>query len=122
MGPVRQRVPRSVPFKVVSGMDELLNALEAARRLGIRSTTLYDWLGSSRRGLLEIRGQRVTIEYFQGGPKGQGRIFLEAAEVERIREFMRVRQTILPVRRAPIRRAMFPGITVPLGRPDRNVG
>ena len=97
--------------------DEVLNTHEAAQRLGASVTTLYDWLGQSDRGLLVIRGQSVTIEYFQGGPQGQGRIRIEAAEVERIRELMRVHpQHAKPVRR-PMPRQAYPGITVSLGRP-----
>ena len=99
--------------------DELFSAQEAARRLGVSVTTLYDWLGQSDRGLFLIRGQSVTIHYFQGGPRGQGRIRIEAAEIERLKELMRVRHRLAPPRRPAIRRDAFPGITVKLGRPDR---
>ncbi len=99
--------------------DDLLNAKEAARRLGITVTTLYDWLGQSQWGLLRIQGQSVTINYFQSGPNGQGRILIEDVEVLRLRELMRVRSKRLPARRMPVQRDRFPGITVPLGRPDR---
>ena len=98
--------------------DELLSAQEAARRLGITATTLYDWLGQSNHGLLVIRGQRVAIDYLQGGTKGQGRIKITQGEVERIKDLMRVRAQYGAVRRAPVRRDSFPGITVPLGRPN----
>jgi hypothetical protein len=98
--------------------SELLSAQEAARWLGISVTSLYDWLGQSDRGLLIIRGQSVTVDYYQAGPQGQGRIRIEAAEVERIKELMRVRPQPIPVRHPPIRRATFPGITVALGRPN----
>ena len=98
--------------------DELLSARAAARRLGITPATLYDWLGQSRRGLLVIRGQRVAIDYLQGGAKGQGRIRIAAGEVERLKDLMRVRTRHVATRRAPIRRDSFPGITVPLGRPN----
>lgn len=98
--------------------DPLLTPREAACRLGITATTLYDWLGRSRYGLLEIRGQRVTIDYLQGGPRGQGRIRIEGREVERLKELMRVKPQVAPVRRSPTSRS-FPGITVKLGRPDR---
>ena len=97
--------------------EELLTAAEAARRLGVTTTTLYDWLGRSRIGALEIRGQKAVIQYFQGGARGQGRIRIEAGEVERLRDLMRVR----PLHPAPVIRrpriAAWPGITVPLGRP-----
>jgi hypothetical protein len=99
--------------------DELFSAQEAARRLGISVTSLYDWLGQSDRGLFLIRGQSVTINYFQGGPRGQGRIRIEAVEIERLKELMRVRPRSAPPRRLAIRRDALPGITVKLGRPDR---
>ena len=52
--------------------EELLTAAEAARRLGVTTTTLYDWLGRSRIGALEIRGQNTVIQYFPGGARGRG--------------------------------------------------
>jgi transposase-like protein len=97
---------------------ELLCVKEAARRLGIAATSLYDWLSQSDHGLLVIRGQSVTVDYYQAGPQGQGRIRIEAAEVERIKELMRVRPQPIPVRRPQIHHATFPGITVTLGRPN----
>ena len=97
--------------------NTLLNVNEAARRLGIRTTTLYDWLGRSRYGLLEIRGQQVIIDYLQGGAKGQGRIRISATEVNRLNELMRVTPQTIPARRPPTPQLSFPGITVPLGRP-----
>lgn len=97
--------------------DKLLTAAAAAVRVGLSVTTFYDWLGRSRIGALEIRGQRVTIDYLQGGARGQGRIRIEAREVERLRELMRVRPHSAPApRRAPLPRS-WPGINVPLGRP-----
>lgn len=98
--------------------DELLTPAAAARRLGITVTTLYDWLGRSRIGQFEIRGRRVTISYLQGGAKGQGRIRIEADEVERVRELMRVTSFAPPPRRMPLRQHSFPHIHVPLGRPS----
>jgi hypothetical protein len=98
--------------------DELLTTRDAARRLGISVVSLYDWLGQSDRGLLVIRGLPVTIDYFQGGPQGQGRIRIESAEVDRIRECMRVRPCSVRAPRHPVKRDAFPGITVELGRPD----
>jgi hypothetical protein len=96
----------------------LLSAKVAAQRLGITVTTLYDWLGQSDYGLLVIRGQRTTIQYFQGGPRGQGRIQIEVAEVERLLELMRVIPQKTAPRRPPVQRDQFPGIRVPLGRPS----
>ena len=81
--------------------------------------SLYDWLGRSDRGLLVLRGRPVTIAYLQGGPQGQGRIHIEASEVERLKDLLRVRPQTHTPRRRPVRRDRFPGITVPLGRPDR---
>lgn len=98
--------------------EPLLPAREAARRLGIAVTSWYDWLGQSDRGLLVLRGQPVTINYLQGGPQGQGRILLEAREVERLRDLQRVRPQPIRPRRPPLHRYCFPGITRPLGRPD----
>jgi transposase-like protein len=97
--------------------DELLSAREAARRLGVSATTLYAWLGLSDRGLLVIRGRPVTVSYLQGGPRGQGRIRIEAGEVERVKDQMRVTPEPARSRRPPVHRSHFPGITVPLGRP-----
>lgn len=97
--------------------QSMLTVAQAASRLGISSTTLYDWLGQSDRRLLKIRGRQVTVSYFQGGPQGQGRIRIEAAEVERILELMKVVPAVAVPRRASRRTVCFPGITVPLGRP-----
>ena len=80
--------------------------------------TLYAWLGLSDRGLLVIRGAAATIDYFQGGSKGQGRIRIEEREVERIRELMRVAPRRAPERRPHrVPNETYPGITVRLGRP-----
>jgi hypothetical protein len=98
--------------------DQLLSAKEAARRLGISVLSLYDWLSQSDRGLLVIRGQHVTVAYYQGGPQGAGRIRIDSNEVERLLELMRVRPQNGPYQRRPNGRTSFPGITVRLGRPD----
>ena len=98
--------------------EELLSAREAARRLGVAVTTLYDWLGRSDRGRLVLRGRPVTVRYLQGGARGRGRIHLEAGEVERLKDLLRVRPRTRPDRRPPARPQAFPGITVPLGRPQ----
>lgn len=96
---------------------ELLSAQEAARRLGVTTTTLYAWLGESDAGLLCLRGQAVTVDYYQSGARGQGRIKIPAGEVDRLLELMRVRPHPALRRPTPIRPTAFPGITVPLGRP-----
>src|SRR4051794_13849643 len=92
-----RKAPRCMP-------DDLLTTTEAARRLGISVTSLYDWLGRSDRGLLVIRGREVAIDYLQGGPAGQGRIRIEPAEIERIKELMRVRPCPARPRQSPVRR------------------
>jgi hypothetical protein len=98
--------------------EEMLTPKQAAARLGVTATTLYDWLGRSRRGLFVLRGQPVTVEFYQTGAQGQGRILLPAREVGRLKELMRVPVEPTRTRRPPVRRDPFPGITVPLGRPD----
>ena len=99
--------------------ERLLSAAVAAEMLGVSVTTLYDWLSQSDYGLLKIRGASVVIDYLQGGSQGQGRIRVTEAEVLRLRELMRVRRRTAPLRRPPTPRMReFPGIDVPLGRPD----
>jgi hypothetical protein len=97
--------------------NELLTAKEAAKRLGIAVTTFYELLGRSDCGLLLIRGQPVSVRYYQGGRSGQGKIQIEATEIERIRELMRVVPRTAVKRRPSLRPDHLPGITVPLGRP-----
>lgn len=99
-------------------MDELLTVRDAARRLGIQPATFYDWLGRSDYGLLEIRGRNVRIDYLQGGARGQGRIRIELAEVERVKGLLRVTPRIIPRRRPVVTPVSLPGITVKLGLPD----
>ena len=104
----------------VAVMDEvLLPPPEAALRLGLAVRSLYDWLGQSDRGLLVIRGQSVTIQNLQGGPRGQGRIRIAATEVERLKALMHVQPQPLVPRRPPTPRDSYPGITVDLGLPGR---
>lgn len=97
--------------------NDLRSSNEAAQRLGISRATLYQWLGESDAGTLLIRGQPVTIDYLQGGAKGQGRIRIEDREIERLIELMRVRPRPMPQRRAPRKRQHYPGIYVELGDP-----
>jgi hypothetical protein len=96
----------------------MLTPKQAASRLGVTTTTLYDWLGRSRRGLFVLHGQPVTVEFFQTGAEGQGRILIPATEIARLKELMRVPVERIRIRRPPAPRALYPGITVPLGRPD----
>ncbi|MFO1045875.1 MAG: DNA-binding protein [Planctomycetaceae bacterium] len=97
---------------------ELLSSQAAARRLGISVASLYDWLARSDCGEFIIRGQPFTIDYLQGGARGQGRIQIEASEIDRLKEAMRVRPQSIRCRQRPQQIQQFPGITVPLGRPD----
>lgn len=97
--------------------EDLLTAQEAARRLGISTASLYTWLAESDAGTFMIRGQCATIAYLQGGPKGQGRIKIEAGEIERLKDLMRVRPHPPRQRSSPVQQAAYPGITVKLGRP-----
>lgn len=99
--------------------DDFLQPRDAARRLGISVTTLYDWLSQSDYGLLRIRGEQVTIDYLQAGPAGQGRIRISDTEVQRLLELMRVQPKRIAMRRPPLQQTKFPGITVPLGRPNQ---
>jgi hypothetical protein len=106
----------------LSGGDriDLLTAQDSARRLGVSVASMYDWLSQSDRGTFMIRGASVTIDYFQTGPRGQGRIHLEAREVERLKSLFRIRPQKPIPRREPVRRAQFPGIFVELGRPPNS--
>lgn len=97
--------------------DELLTTGQAAQRLGIATTSLYDWLAQSNAGSLLIGGRPITIIYLQSGPRGQGRIKIEAGEIERLKDLMRVRPQPALRRKPPVKTDSFPGITVKLGRP-----
>lgn len=79
---------------------------------------MYQWLSDSDAGTLVIRGQSVTIDYLQGGTKGQGHIRIDAREVERLREAMRVQPRHVLERRPLRKRHHYPGITVELGDPN----
>ena len=94
-----------------------LTTTEAAERLGISTSRLYEWLGLSGVGKFKIRGQMVTIDYFQGGAMGQGRIRIAVAEVERLIELTRVRPAPSISGRPTMKRVVYPGITVELGKP-----
>lgn len=98
--------------------DKLLTPRDAAKRLGLAVTTLYDWLGRSAVGVLVIAGERITITRYQTGPKKQGRIRIPASEIDRLLSLMQVQPQLSQPRRASVCRDALPGITVPLGRPD----
>ncbi|MEA1950628.1 MAG: DNA-binding protein [Planctomycetota bacterium] len=95
--------------------NDLLTTKDAAGQLGISTASLYDWLAQSNAGTFVLRGQPVTIDYLQGGRKGQGRIKLEPREIERLKDLMRVRPRPMRKRKPPTRRHHYPGITVELG-------
>lgn len=97
---------------------KLLSSREAASKLGISVTSLYDWLARSDNNEFILRGQSFSIDYLQGGARGQGRIQIEETEIERLIEAMRVHPQSRPKRCLPIKLQNYPGITVPLGRPD----
>lgn len=117
-GGMRRAAPSapSSNLQAESGTSQLLSVQEAAARLGVRPTTLYDWLGQSDHGRFVLRGSPVVIAYYQGGARGQGRIRIRAAEIDRLLELMRVRPCTGAPRRLPQSKS-FPGIEVPLGRP-----
>ncbi|HAH48250.1 MAG: molybdenum-pterin-binding protein [Gimesia sp.] len=95
-----------------------LTAQQAAEELGISVLTFYDWLAQSDCGEFVLRGTAVEIKYFQGGRRGQGRIRIEKSEIGRIKEEMRVKPQTRIHRHRATNSKQFPGITVPLGRPD----
>lgn len=101
---------------------ELLTTREAAQRMGISVSTFYLWLAQSDAGEFAIRDQPITIEYFQTGAKGQGRIKIEAQEINRLKDAMRVQPSPARERRILPTRDHYPGITVKLGRPDSATG
>lgn len=97
---------------------ELLSSETTAQRLGIRVLTLYDWLSQSDNGVFEIRGQTVTIEYYQGGRRGQGRIRIDAQEIGRLLSLMRVTPKATYLRKRPEKVTTLQHITTQLGHPD----
>jgi hypothetical protein len=98
---------------------ELLSSGEAARRLGISIPRLYEWLALSDRGDFLLRGAPITIDYFQGGARGQGRIRIAAREVDRLLDLMRVKPVQRRKRQSPTRRSTLRHITAKPGRPDK---
>jgi len=99
---------------------KLLSSAEAAERLGITRSTLYDWLAQSDRGEFMIRGQLEAINYFQGGRRGQGRIKFEEREINRLLSLMQVQPKENKPRQSPKQKpkSEFQYIKVKPGRPD----
>ena len=97
---------------------QLLSTKDAAAALGVSVFTLYDWLKQSDAGRFVIRGQPVTIEYYQGGQRGQGRIQIDAQEIQRLLNLMRVSPARKVVRRTASKPKTLQHITATLGRPD----
>ncbi|UBM36599.1 helix-turn-helix domain-containing protein [Bremerella sp. TYQ1] len=98
--------------------SKLLSSADAAERLGISVLTLYEWLSQSDSGQFQIRGQRLFIEYSQGGAKGQGRIRISENEIDRLLGLMRVQPQAKKPRRSQSPKPKSHFITTPLGRPD----
>jgi hypothetical protein len=98
--------------------SRLLTPNEAAWKLGISVLTLYDWLSQSDADEFEIRGQPVTIDYYQGGRRGQGRIKIDTKEIERLLSLMRVTPKAARARLRPKKKTTLQHITTKLGRPD----
>jgi hypothetical protein len=98
--------------------NQLLNSKDAAAALGLSVLTLYDWLGQSDAGRFEIRGQPVTIAYYQGGRRGQGRIKIDSREIDRLLSLMRVSPQPNALRKKPTKKPTLQHITAKLGRPE----
>ena len=96
----------------------LLSSEQAARRLGVSVLTLYDWLSKSDACAFEVRGLPVTIDYYQGGRRGQGRIKIDTQEVERLLSLMRVAPKLPRSRKRLEKEPTLQHITTKLGRPD----
>ncbi|PHR95221.1 MAG: molybdenum-pterin-binding protein [Blastopirellula sp.] len=95
----------------------LISSKQAAQLLGIEVATFYDWLSQSDAGQFSIRGQEVTISYFQGGRSGQGRIRIEEAEVKRLLDCMRVTPKSLNQRKPSKPKQQYNFISAKLGKP-----
>ncbi|MBA4020254.1 MAG: molybdenum-pterin-binding protein [Pirellula sp.] len=115
--PPRRTRRRESAISEAPAPRQLLTPAQAACVLGIERTTLYGWLGLARRGLLVLGGRPFDLTFRQTGAAGQGRILLEAAEVERLREHLLVRPRTFVERRPRLPTRSFPGIHVPLGKP-----
>jgi hypothetical protein len=65
-----------------------------------------------------IRGEPTTINYYQGGRVGQGRIKIDHREVERLLSLMRVSPRTKAVQKKPAKKPTLRHITAKLGLPD----
>lgn len=117
MARMKSSTARSPSADEVVGNVKLLAPSEAAIQLGIRTTTLYGWLGLARIGALILRGRPFELEFSQTGARGQGRIRIAQSEVERLRRHLIVQPQSVALRKPPARQVSFPGIHVTLGRP-----
>ena len=99
-------------------VTERLSSDDAASRLGISRATFYGWLAESDSGCFVIRGVSVSINYYQSGRCGQGRIQIDAEEIERLLSLMKVspspKQPLRSIRKKP----SLTHITATLGRPE----
>lgn len=95
-----------------------LSSRDAAELLGISRSTLYGWLAQSDAGEFEVRGQQVTIDYYQRGRRGQGRIQLKLQEVERLLSLMRVAPKPARVHKRQKKQPQLQHITTKLGLPE----
>ena len=98
--------------------SDLLNAREAAQRLGISVHTLYGWLSASSKGRLEIHNRPLSINYFQTGRRGQGRIKIESQEIDRLLLLMQPKPESTARRKRSKAAPALQHITTPLERPD----
>ncbi len=97
---------------------KLLTTEDAAQMLGIATGTLYAWLSQSDSGAFTIRGQSLTIAYFQGGRRGQGRIRIAENEILRILATMQVTPKGAREPKGTNKTLELTHITTKLGRPD----
>lgn len=99
-------------------ISERLSSDEAAKRLGISRATLYEWLSQSDSGSFVIRCTSVTINYYQSGRRGQGRIQIDAEEIEKLLLLMKVSPNPKQRLRSTRKKPSLTHITTTLGRPE----
>ncbi len=101
-------------------MDVRYSTNDAARMLGISRATLYERLSLSDAGQFVLRGQEITIDYLQGGARGQGRIRIPEREINRLLQLSRVSPASTKSGRRSIRQRgpTLRHITTRPGRPN----